>query len=232
MTNVNRRDVTLDDLVPGAVIYHKERGCRKVIQEVFKNCVYYKFGGYDYIHHPSHGVLVNYEIDKATKVRRPVTREDLKRGRGLVMYHIATDVSKTVFNVDEIRVEYTDGSTIPIDGEYGVLESYEVEVSTSNHVVNVDVDFRVNGEPVNLITPESDEVVQLIESRGSSTYAQISNDASKIIDTLGTGDDFAYFYSQIANKLARIKHGYNVEDSLLDIAGYAKLELEKLRGCE
>lgn len=144
-----RRDVTLGDLVPGVTIYHKESGHRKVVWRVSKDYVYYTTCGYDYIHHPKHGVLVNYEIED---------------------------------------------NTMP--------------------------------------APESDEVDQLIKSRSNGTYAQISNDASKIIDTLGTGDNFAYFYSQIANKLARIKHGYSVEDSLLDIAGYAKLELEKLRGCE
>ena len=73
------------------------------------------------------------------------------------------------------------------------------------------------------------EVKKLISSRSNGTYNNISDDASAIITTLGT-DEYAYFFSQIANKLARIKHGYSVEDSLLDIAGYATLELEKLRG--
>lgn len=149
MKNINRRNVTLGDLVPGAVIYRKESDYRKMIESASKDRVYYITGGYDLIHHPEYGVLVNHEIED---------------------------------------------NTMP--------------------------------------TPSGDEVDQLIESRGTSTYAQISDDASKIIDTLGTGDNFAYFYSQIANKLARIKHGYSVEDSLLDIAGYAKLELEKLRDSE
>lgn len=73
-----------------------------------------------------------------------------------------------------------------------------------------------------------DEVEALIESRTSDKYNEIAKDASAIIETL-SGGEYTYFFSQIANKLARIKHGYSVEDSLLDIAGYAKLELEKFR---
>lgn len=74
-----------------------------------------------------------------------------------------------------------------------------------------------------------DEVEELIESRSNGTYNDISDTASEIIKALGTDSKYTYFFSQIANKLARIKNGYSVEDSLLDIAGYAKLELEKER---
>lgn len=70
---------------------------------------------------------------------------------------------------------------------------------------------------------------QLVQERSNGTYDQISDDAKKIMGILGNDDNFTYFYSQIANKLARMKHGYSVEDSILDIAGYAELELEKLR---
>lgn len=143
-----------------------------------------------------------------TIVRRDITRDDLRPG--LVVYDKITGERKTIRYVTDAIVRYMDNRFDYINGNYSLLKLYEVEVSA----------------------PSGDEVDQLIESRSNGTYTQISNDASKIIDTLGTGDNFAYFYSQIANKLARIKHGYSVEDSLLDIAGYAKLELEKLRGCE
>lgn len=73
------------------------------------------------------------------------------------------------------------------------------------------------------------EAQRLIQSRTNGTYSEISEDAKAIIETLINNDQFTYFYSQIANKLARVKHGYSVEDSLLDIAGYAELELEKWR---
>lgn len=75
-----------------------------------------------------------------------------------------------------------------------------------------------------------DEVEELIEDRGSESYSDISDTASAIIKALGTDSEYTYFFSQIANKLARVKNGYSVEDSLLDIAGYAKLELDKFRG--
>lgn len=74
-----------------------------------------------------------------------------------------------------------------------------------------------------------DEIDKLIESRGNGTYNDISDTASEIIKALGTDSKYTYFFSQIANKLARIKNGYSIEDSLLDIAGYAKLELDKER---
>lgn len=74
-----------------------------------------------------------------------------------------------------------------------------------------------------------DEVEELIDDRGGESYGDISDTASEIIKALGTDSKYTYFFSQIANKLARIKNGYSVEDSLLDIAGYAKLELEKER---
>lgn len=75
----------------------------------------------------------------------------------------------------------------------------------------------------------SDEVEELIDDRGSDSYSDISDTASEIIKALGTDSEYTYFFSQIANKLARVKNGYSVEDSLLDIAGYAKLELDKFR---
>lgn len=75
-----------------------------------------------------------------------------------------------------------------------------------------------------------DEVNELIESRSNGTYSDISDTASAIIEALGTDSEYTYFFSQVANKLARVKNGYSVEDSLLDIAGYAKLELDKYRG--
>lgn len=75
-----------------------------------------------------------------------------------------------------------------------------------------------------------DEVNELIENRSNGTYSDISDTASAIIEALGTDSEYTYFFSQIANKLARVKNGYSVEDSLLDIAGYAKLELDKYRG--
>lgn len=74
------------------------------------------------------------------------------------------------------------------------------------------------------------EVEELIDDRGSESYSDISDTASEIIKALGTDSEYTYFFSQIANKLARVKNGYSVEDSLLDIAGYAKLELDKFRG--
>ena len=73
------------------------------------------------------------------------------------------------------------------------------------------------------------EAQVLVSSRSNGKYREISEDAKAIIETLINDDQFTYFYSQIANKLARIKHGYSVEDSLLDIAGYAELELKKWR---
>lgn len=74
-----------------------------------------------------------------------------------------------------------------------------------------------------------DEVDELIASRSNGTYDQIAEDAKAIMDVLGQNDEYTYFYSQIANKLARLKHRYSEEDSLLDIAGYAKLELDRFR---
>ena len=138
---------------------------------------------------------------------RDLKIEDLKAGAKLLHKNCGYVIQIDEVDIDGNMILYIDGQWDFITGDWGILDDYY------------------------LIEEPKDEVEELIESRSNGTYNQISDDASAIIATLGT-DEYAYFFSQIANKLARIKHGYSVEDSLLDIAGYAKLELDKLRGGE
>ena len=137
---------------------------------------------------------------------RDLKIEDLKAGAKLLHKQLSFEMEIDAVDIDDNMIIYTSGEWDYITGEYyGILDDYY------------------------LIEEPKNEVEELISSRSNGTYNQISDDASAIIATLGT-DEYAYFFSQIANKLARIKHGYSVEDSLLDIAGYAKLELDKFRG--
>ena len=136
---------------------------------------------------------------------RDLKIEDVKAGANILhkKYGFKKRIRKVLSNQNEVW--YESGGWDFIVGELGILDYYYLLEDTKY------------------------EVEELISSRSNGTYNQISNDASAIIATLGT-DEYAYFFSQIANKLARIKHGYSIEDSLLDIAGYAKLELDKFRG--
>ena len=138
---------------------------------------------------------------------RDLKIEDVKPGAIILhkRYGFKKRVEKVLAGKNEVW--YESGGWDFIAGDLGILDKYH------------------------LLEEPKDEVEELIESRSNGTYNQILDDASAIIATLGT-DEYAYFFSQIANKLARIKHGYSVEDSLLDIAGYAKLELDKFRGGE
>ena len=138
---------------------------------------------------------------------RDLKIEDLKAGVKLRRKDCGSVIQIDAVDIDDNMILYMDGQWDFITGDWGILDDYY------------------------LLEEPKDEVEELIESRSNGTYNQISDDASAIIATLGT-DEYAYFFSQIANKLARIKHGYSVEDSLLDIAGYAKLELDKFRGGE
>lgn len=138
---------------------------------------------------------------------RDLKIEDLKAGANVMRKACGTKETIAEVRKQFNEVYYEKGGWDLIYGELGMLNKYY------------------------LLEDAKDEVEELIESRSNGTYSQISDDASAIIATLGT-DEYAYFFSQIANKLARIKHGYSVEDSLLDIAGYAKLELDKFRGGE
>ena len=138
---------------------------------------------------------------------RDLKIEDLKAGVKLRRKDCGSVIQIDAVDIDGNMIIYMDGQWDFITGDWGILDDYY------------------------LLEEPKDEVEDLISSRSNGTYNQISDDASAIITTLGT-DEYAYFFSQIANKLARIKHGYSVEDSLLDIAGYAKLELDKFRGGE
>lgn len=136
---------------------------------------------------------------------RDLKIEDLKVGAKLQNKSTGAIETVELVDVGSNIILYNDEEWDFITGDLGILNNYY------------------------LLEEPKDEVEELIESRSNGTYNQILDDASAIIATLGT-DEYAYFFSQIANKLARIKHGYSVEDSLLDIAGYAKLELDKFRG--
>ena len=138
---------------------------------------------------------------------RDLKIEDIKPGTNIVSKNHGFKKRVREVLADQNKVLYESCGWDFIVGDLGILNKYY------------------------LLEEPKDEVGEIIESRSNGTYSQISDDASAIIATLGT-DEYAYFFSQIANKLARIKHGYSVEDSLLDIAGYAKLELEKFRGGE
>lgn len=138
---------------------------------------------------------------------RDLKIEDLKPGANVMRKHYGTEETIAEVRKQLNRVYYKNGRWDYIYGDEGMLDKYY------------------------LLEEPKNEVEELIASRSNGTYNQISDDASAIIATLGT-DEYAYFFGQIANKLARIKHGYSVEDSLLDIAGYAKLELDKFRGWE
>lgn len=135
---------------------------------------------------------------------RDLKIEDLKPGTNVMRKACGDKKTITEVRKQLNKVYYENGYWDYIYGDLGMLNKYY------------------------LIEDTSGEVEEIIASRSNVTYNQISDDASAIIATLGT-DEYAYFFGQIANKLARIKHGYSVEDSLLDIAGYAKLELDKFR---
>lgn len=152
--------------------------------------------------------------------------EELKRkAKDQILCGIATGVVEDYFvdiTIDGFNTHcYSDSSEVWIDDFIKALDkNWEGNHSTArrNAKPNAIFEYRV-----------PDGVEELIKSRSNGTYDDISDTASEIIKSLGVDTKYAYFFSQIANKLARIKNGYSVEDSLLDIAGYAKLELDKFR---
>ena len=154
--------------------------------------------------------------------------EDVKIG--VIVKHKFEDDIKTITKIKGNRVFFDDEGVDYIIVDEAVMPDYIIygyagvkkELVIDDLKPGILVEEKGSGRVRKIIGVS-------VESNG--TYNQISDDASAIIATLGT-DEYAYFFSQIANKLARIKHGYSVEDSLLDIAGYAKLELDKFRGGE
>lgn len=152
--------------------------------------------------------------------------EELKRkAKDQIYCGIAKGVVEDYFvdiTIDDFNAHcYSDSSELWIDDFIRILDkNWEEKNATANR----------NAKPKAIFEYQPyDEVDELIESRSNGTYNDISDTASEVIKALGTDSKYTYFFSQIANKLARIKNGYSVEDSLLDIAGYAKLELEKER---